>query len=205
MLITIQFESYILMTDRHQRHSLLFIRHGETTSNANRVASGGDSEPSLTDAGRCQIYEAVEILKHLDEIPASIICSANKRSIESANILQECFEASIASDALFNERSLGEWNNVSLDIVNPMLAADKTPRNGESRAEFKERFWSAMHRYRKSILNNRTIIVGSRGTARILLETVNAEKASLFQNGQLLKISLSDAESFEVVDIKYLN
>ena len=193
------------MTDSQKNSSFLFIRHGETTSNANRVASGGDVEPSLTETGRQQIYEAANTLKCIGDTPDLIICSANSRSIESAEILQECFDTEIKSDRFLNERSLGEWNNVSLDIVNPMLAADETPKNGETRAEFRKRFWRALNEHKDSFLNNQTIIVGSRGTARILLETTNEKNAAFFQNGHLMKVSIEVSNQIEVVGFTYLN
>ena len=193
------------MNDDPILHSFLLIRHGETTANADKVASGGDADPSLTENGRQQIREAANILRRIGEVPDFIICSANHRSIESAEILQEYFEAPIESDPLFNERSLGEWNNVSLDIVNPMLVAGETPKDGESRAEFKKRFWRAMNEHKESILNNQAIIVGSRGTARILLELADDRNAAYFPNGNLLKISIAISSRFEVVDIDYLN
>ena len=183
----------------------MLVRHGETTANAKNVASGGDSDPSLTETGCQQIYKVADRLKQMGDIPATIICSENSRSKDSAEILKECFGADITVDAEFNERSLGVWNNVSLEIVNPMLVAGETPENGESRAEFKERFFRAIDRHLSTLLDNSTIIVGSRGTARILLEMANKENAAFFSNGRLMQVSIENSDQFRVIDINYLD
>ena len=185
--------------------SFIFVRHGETTANAMQIASGGDSESSLTELGREQIYSATGILKRISEIPDSIVCSMNGRSIESAEILHEIFGAKITRNPLLNERKLGEWNNVDIKEVNPMLLAGKTPQNGESRVEFRERFFRGLNQHHQLLLNNRTIVVGSRGTARLLLEIANKENAAFFPNGSLLRVSIANSNQFNLVDIEYLN
>ena len=193
------------MLENHNIRRFLLVRHGETTANATNVASGGDSDPDLTEAGIQQIYTVADRLKRMGEIPTTIISSKNSRSLHSAEILKECLGADITVDAEFNERSLGVWNDVSLDIVNPMLVAGETPENGESRAEFKERFFRAIDRHLSTLLNNSTIIVGSRGTARILLELANKENAAFFANGRLMRVTIENSDQFKVIDIDYLD
>lgn len=185
--------------------SFMFIRHGETTANEMQVASGGDSEPSLTDLGRKQIYAATNTLKRIGEIPESIICSVNHRSVESAEILREILGGDITRNPLLNERKLGDWNNVDINKVNPILIAGETPRNGESRAEFRERFFRGLNQHHELLLNHRTIIVGSRGTARLLLEMANEENAAFFPNGNLLRVSILNSSQFKLVDIEYID
>ncbi len=185
--------------------SFIFIRHGETIANAMQIASGGDSESSLTEHGREQIYAAAGILKRIREIPDSIVCSMNGRSIESAEILSEMFGANITRDPLLNERKLGEWNKLHIKEVNPMMLAGETPRNGESRVEFKERFFRGLNQHHQLLLNHRTIVVGSRGTARLLLEKADKENAAFFPNGNLLRVSIANSNQFKLIDIEYLN
>ena len=193
------------MPENNNIRRFLLVRHGETTANAMNVASGGDNDPDLTEAGVQQIYTVADRLKRLGAIPTVIICSENSRSQHSAEILKECFRADITVDSEFNERSLGVWNNVSLEIVNPMLVAGETPEDGESRAEFKERFYRAIDRHLSTLLNHSTIIVGSRGTARILLEMADKENAAFFANGRLMQVSIENSDQFRVIDVDYLD
>ncbi len=185
--------------------SFIFIRHGETTANELQVASGGDSEPSLTEFGRKQIYAAVDTLIRISEVPDTIVCSENCRSIESAEILRENFGGEITRNPLLNERMLGDWNNVDINEVNPMLIAGETPRNGESRAEFRKRFFRGFDQIHELLVNHRSIVVGSRGTARLLLEMANKENAAFFPNGKLLRVSIVNSNQFELVDIEYID
>ncbi len=185
--------------------SFIFIRHGETTANEMQVASGGDSEPSLTEFGRKQIYTAADTLNRINEVPDEIVCSENFRSIESAKILRKVFGGEITRNPLLNERKLGVWNNVDISEVNPMLIAGETPQNGESRAEFRERFFRGLSQHHELLLNHRIIIVGSRGTARLLLELANKENAAFFPNGNLLRVTIANSSQFELVDIEYIN
>lgn len=185
--------------------SFIFIRHGETTANEMRVISGGDSEPSLTEFGRRQIYAAADTLKRISEVPDVIVCSVNNRSVESAEILRKKLGGDIIRDPLLNERKLGDWNNKDVSEVNPMMLAGETPRNGESRAEFRERFFRGLNRYHELLLNHRTIVVGSRGSARLLLEMADRENAAFFPNGNLLRISIVNSSQFELVDIENID
>ncbi len=185
--------------------SFMFVRHGETTANEMQVASGGDSEPTLTEFGRKQIYAAADTLNRISEVPVAIVCSENIRSIESAEILREVLGGDITRNPLLNERKLGVWNNVDINEVNPMLIAGETPQNGESRAEFRERFFRGLIQHHELLLNHRTIVVGSRGTARLLLEMANKENAAFFPNGNLLRVLIVNSSRFELVDIEYID
>ena len=100
----------------------------------------------------------------------------------------------------FKERLLGDWNEISSSIINPKLKAGETPPNGESRAEFEARILGSMTKISAHFLGL-TLLIGSRGVARIFLESVNAKDAMNFPNGRLLKISLADSEKFKIVRI----
>ena len=185
--------------------SFVLVRHGETTANAAQVASGSDSDPDLTPHGRQQMYAGAEVLKRHGEIPETILCSANKRSVESANILHECFGAPITTDSKLNERRLGEWNHMRLETVNPMMVRGDTPRGGESRPEFRKRFLGGLAKHHQTILNSRVAFVGSRGTARLVLEMVNAENAAFFPNGGIIRVTIANTDRLEVIGANYLS
>ncbi|MDE0309271.1 MAG: phosphoglycerate mutase family protein [Acidiferrobacterales bacterium] len=184
--------------------SFLFIRHGETIANRMQVASGGDSESALTEFGRNQIFQATDVLRQIGEAPDTIICSTNQRSIETAEILCEAFKGQITSFPLLRERKLGVWNNQSSDVVNPLLMAGETPENGESKDEFRSRFLLGLNQVHDLLLNHRSIIVGSRGTARILLEMADDDDAANFPNGRMLRVSLVQSDQFELAGIDYI-
>lgn len=181
----------------HQTRQLIFLRHGQTSANLLNVASGGETNPKLTELGCTQAHLAAQALIHHQIKPSLILTSPLARNVKTAEIINEYFHLDCIVEDALTERLLGEWNHVSSDIVNPKLIAGQTPPNGESAEEFRTRivnFLSAQ----SSLYSNLPLIIGSRGIARILLEMVQAKNAHLFPNGKLLKITLADSEDFQV-------
>ena len=182
-----------------------FIRHGQTTSNEQNIASGGDSDPSLTEWGRSQARKIGEFLKSLENGPGMIITSANRRTIETAQILNQNLQLPTECVPLLNERRLGDWNNVSSDIVNVKLAEGETPLNGESKPDFHHRIMCALKQQHGTLTTRKPLVVGSRGVARVLLEMSNEENAANLPNGRLLKMSLGESADFSITNVEYLN
>ncbi len=182
---------------------LIFMRHGQTSSNLLNIASGGDANPKLTELGCAQAHEAAQTLIRHQISPSLILTSPSARNIETAEIINEYFHLDCIIVNALKERLLGEWNNVSSDIVNPKLIAGKTPPNGESKEEFRIRVVNCLAA-QSSFYVGLPLLIGSRGIARILLEMTLSKNAHHFPNGKLLKITLSDAEDFQIKTIDLL-
>ncbi len=183
----------------------MFLRHGETRSNYLGVACGGDCVMPLVDTGRQQIREAALMMSEFGFVPQLIFTAGLKRTRESAEIIQAELNpnAEILIDSDINERSLGQWNGQSHRIINPLLAAGKTPENGESRAEFRSRVMRFFNRQIHQFAHW-PLIIGSRGNARLLLEMVKDPDAANLSNGKMLKVNLAQSSMFEVTRIDRL-
>jgi len=191
------------MTESKAYRTLIFMRHGETISNTQMVASGGEENPRLTQAGYLQATSAIEILKDNSLQPGVIITSDRMRTMHTARVLVKHFKVELKLNDDLNERMLGDWNGVKHNIVNPMLAAGKTPPNGESRAEFRARTIQALNNC-MNYIDQTPMVIGSRGTARILLQFVGDPNAAGFPNGGILKVEVADADRFDVLGVEYL-
>ena len=191
------------MADAKNHQSLLFMRHGETLANINFVASGGDRNPELTESGIAQAELVIVKLRLHSLIPHVIITSPSKRTMTTAQIISGQLNLDIVLEPLLNERLLGDWNDVSSDIINPLLAAGDTPPNGESRPEFRKRTLQGLRNH-VELFQHMPLFIGSRGTARILLEMVAEEDPLNFPNGAIFKAKLADSEEFGIVHIKHI-
>ena len=116
----------------HQTRQFIFLRHGQTNANLLNIASGGDTDPKLTELGCVQAHKAAQSLIHHQIKPSLILTSPLARNIETAEIVNEYFHLDCIIDNALTERFLGDWNHVSSDIVNPKLSAGHTPPDGES-------------------------------------------------------------------------
>ena len=179
------------------------MRHGQTSANLLNIASGGDANPKLTELGCAQAHEAAQTLIRHQISPSLILTSPSARNIKTAEIINEYFHLDCIIVNALKERLLGEWNDVSSDIVNPKLLAGETPPNGESKEEFRIRVVKCLTA-QTSFYSALPLLIGSRGIARILLEMAFAKNAHHFPNGKLLKITLSDAEDFQIKTIDLL-
>ena len=179
------------------------MRHGETLANFKFVASGGDRNPELTESGIAQAELAVVKLRRHSLIPHVVITSPSKRTIATAQIISGRLNLEIVVEPLINERLLGDWNDVSSEIINPLLAAGDAPPNGESRPDFRKRTLQGFRNHAK-IFQHMPLLIGSRGTARILLEMVPNEDPLNFPNGAIFKAKLADSEELGIVQIKHI-
>ena len=181
------------------------MRHGETAANHNQICCGGDREMPMIDSGRQQVRTAAEVLRSHQLIPQLIITGDLRRTVESAQIMQNELNpaAQILIDQDLNERHLGDWNGQSHTVINPIMIAGETPNGGESRAEFRSRMNRSLNRQLKHF-SNWPLVIGSRGNARILLQAIQDPDAAFFPNGRLLKVEIADLGEFTVQNIERL-
>ncbi len=182
-----------------------FLRHGETTSNALQISSGGEQDPDLTQLGCEQSLEVGKILQEVVPLPGLIVCSPLKRTTHTAEIVNQRFGLEFLLVEKFIERKLGDWNDQSSEITDPLLFSGQTPPNGESKAEFRTRVFAGFQEL-TDVLPRWPLIVASRGIARVLLEHTGYPQEVNFPNGGLLRLELSkNVKQFEVSKIERLN
>ncbi len=191
------------MSNPKAERTMLFMRHGETTSNVKYIASGGDRDPPLTDRGQQQAVEAIEMLERHGELPDVIVTSPLKRAADTAAAVSAHFNLKVSYDHNLRERMLGDWNGQSSSIINPLLKQGDTPPNGESRPEFRKRSLEGLQQ--ASLRGQRPLVIASRGTARILLEIINHSDPLNFPNGGIMRILINESNSLEAAQIDILS
>ena len=188
---------------KHPTPGLFFARHGQSTANRNEVSSGGDSDPELTALGREQARGLAHILLRQDRLPGLIISSPLKRTLTTAHIINEMLNIEIRIEESLIERALGDWNGQSSSITNRLLRAGHNPPNGESANRFHHRITNAFRGF-SSQYEQWPLIIGSRGTARVMLEGTDYMPYRHMPNGALVFIKLSTADAFQIAGIDRL-
>ena len=99
-------------------------------------------------------------------------------------------------EADFAERRLGGWNLLPLERTQPWFDARLTPPGGESDDEFLIRVAHALRRL-KPRLEERPLIVGSRGVGRVLGELVGLPRRMMVGNAELAEFQLAELQCLE--------
>lgn len=141
-------------TRSDMKQTLLFIRHGESTWNAERILPGQLPGIPLNDRGREQ---AVRLAESLCDIPLSaIISSPLERASETAEIVAHGRGLSIQYDAELMDTNIGNWAGQKYDelpktdpawkayVQNPTVA----PEGVETFPEVQQRALAAVDRWR---------------------------------------------------------
>lgn len=116
----------------------LFVRHGESEANAEKVI-GGSRDVPLTDRGRQEAADAANQLAN--ETIGSIIASPMLRTWETAEIIAASINCEdVQPIAGITERRYGEWEGQPKDLFD---RAQK-PVGGESPDEFNARTIEAL-------------------------------------------------------------
>ena len=181
------------MTDEAPDSGFLFVRHGQTVANRDRVRSGAESDTHLTELGREQARIAGLTLQRLGAAPGLILTSPLSRTIETAEILNTWFGLEIRTEPGLIERRLGAWNGRSVEETQAPLAAGETPPGGESDAVFRARVLAAF-RGLAPLCARWPLIVSSRGVARILMEQAGRGDAATLANGAILRVTLAGTD-----------
>ena len=171
--------------------SLRFVRHGATAANEARVRCGGDLDPPLTELGRRQSAEAALMVVRRADPVGLIVTSALRRSRETAAIIAASLPGvAVIVEPAFNERHLGAWNLLPIDLTQPWLESRCTPPGGESDAEFNDRIACGVRRI-KAHLPERPLLVGSKGVARVMGELVDWPHRLELANGEVTEFEFS--------------
>jgi probable phosphoglycerate mutase len=121
-----------------------FLRHGETDWNAKNLSQGNVEVP-LNDAGRAQARAAATKLQRRGI--KTIISSPLGRAEETARIIAEILDLSVAIDAGLREASYGEHEGQAMaGWYEQWIEGSHIPRGGESFAALRLRAIEAMNR-----------------------------------------------------------
>ncbi len=184
----------------------IFLRHGQTTSNALKVSSGGDRNPPLTEVGIKQAESAYRIMAEFGIKPSLILAAPLMRTENTARLISERMggvELRLIPSLV--ERSLGEWNDQCSKDTNVRLSAGETPPGGESKESFRQRIMAGFQNDLLPLCAHWPLLVSSRGVARVLLESAGLDNAGNFPNGGLARLTLRNLARFEAVHTELLN
>ncbi|MEX2520883.1 MAG: histidine phosphatase family protein [Paracoccaceae bacterium] len=126
------------------QHRFHFLRHGETTWNAEGRTQGQLDAP-LSDLGRRQAATAARILA--DEPISRIVSSPLSRARHTAEAVAAATGATLDVDDELMECHLGELQGQSRgEFVKDYFSGRWSPKEGESFAVFAARAWAALMR-----------------------------------------------------------
>jgi probable phosphoglycerate mutase len=170
---------------------LTFVRHGATAPNLAEMRCGGDFDVALTEIGRHQAGIVAQRIRAL-RIPVGLIVTSNlRRTRETAEIIGRLLPGiELMVEPAFAERRLGAWNMRPIADTQAELAAGVTPPGGESNEEFSERIARAVERL-LARLEQRPLLVGSKGVARVLCELLGLCDRRGIANGEAVHFDFS--------------
>ncbi len=182
----------------------VFVRHGETDLNIKKLVQGGDSDPSLNDAGIAQAKALAATLKK--QKFDAVISSDLKRAKETADIL--CKALSLPYGGAYsdlNERNVGVWSErPAADVLaeyptvlqgTGVVFHHHTPKNGESLSHFLDRLSRAYEMILHEYAGKRILIVthgGSIRGMRAMADNLSFQDAAatFVPNGESIALSL---------------
>lgn len=180
---------------RPHQHFLRFVRHGATMPNVAGLACGGDLDAALIDAGREQAAAIGARMAQAEPPVRLIVTSDLRRTRETAAIVAQSLPGvEVLVEPAFGERLLGEWNLRPTDKTRPWLASGLPPPGGESEEAFVSRIDGAV-RGLWPLLEQRPLLVGSRGVARAIGVLLDMPGRVDLANGALIEFDLSSFEN----------
>ncbi|MFW2382044.1 MAG: histidine phosphatase family protein [Acidimicrobiales bacterium] len=150
--------------------SLLLVRHGQSTWNAERRWQG-QADPPLSEFGRDQARRAAQTLHSVAESIDVVVSSPQLRAAETADILLAHTPSlfgveSVERDRDLRERSVGPWSGLTkLDIEEQYpgyLASDQRPAGFELDDSLFERVSRSLRRIGTNY-SDRTVLVVCHG------------------------------------------
>ena len=167
----------------HAAPGFWFLRHGETDFNRRGLRCGGDADVPLSAHGEDQMRAVAPQIGALGIVV--IVSSGLQRARRSALIISSMLGGiPILTQPLFNERSLGAWNGRPYAETEALLRAGATPPGGEAEAQFRQRI---MRGVAGLSLAQNTLVVSSKGVARILDDWLGGGIVRHVANGELIR------------------
>lgn len=124
--------------------SFYMVRHGETTTNLEKIATG-QMDVDLTGSGKHQAEQCRNILSSIGLKPDVILCSGLIRTKQTADIINQVLGCPLYHRPELNEQNYGDWEGKHWDIILPEIEKyGENPPNGENQLEFYARVNSAI-------------------------------------------------------------
>ncbi len=180
-----------------------FARHGESTYNRQGITSGGDCNPGLTRFGIGQAKGIARTLGDCEVLPGMIITSPSMRNVETARIISQALDLDVRIESTLMERFLGEWNGQSRELTASLLKQGVMPPNGENAQHFSKRILDAFQLLSR-FFDRWPLIIGSRGSSRILLQELAGSTQAYLDNGEIVLVQMSTPMEFHNLDLHRL-
>jgi alpha-ribazole phosphatase/probable phosphoglycerate mutase len=156
--------------------NLMMVRHGEISSNINKVYAGKSKEP-LTERGVRQAEEVSEKLKKYEVY--ALYSSPIRRALQTAQIIGEGIGMDIIVDDAFREMEMGPWEGLSeIDVAQKYSeewntwkispAELRLPRR-ETLEELLKRVLTGIRRINQGVESRNIVIVTHVAIIRVLL------------------------------------
>jgi probable phosphoglycerate mutase len=126
-----------------------FVRHGQTSANAQHLLAGSGLDHPLTPEGHQQAERLAKAIRKAIPHPIHrLVCSGMTRTRETAKYLADHLALPLELDNEFREWHLGEWEGKLFTEYAHLLLGDGEPATGEARKVFYsrvERAWKSVH------------------------------------------------------------
>lgn len=173
-----------------------FIRHAPTANNIKKIRCGGDIDIPLIENFEPYLKEALVRIKEISI--NKIHTSPLLRTTHTAKFIAQQLSknTTITIDDRLTERSLGKLNFLDIQATQEIIRNPPISYDVEDNKIFQDRVIDYVNELRKiePYNLNKTLVVSSKGIARILTETLKFEvlngETDVYANCQLIKIFL---------------
>lgn len=163
-----------------EKTEILFLRHGETDLNSQKILQGGRENPSINQKGRTQVEVQIEKIKVFN--PDVIIASPLLRAKESAEIISKVLGKDVIIDERLMERDFGDYTNLPFAEVrkkanvaqHQMIHFQDIP-NGESFEAISKRLKNLFDDIEAQYKGKKVLLVAHGGVLRVLRHTEKKE------------------------------
>lgn len=173
--------------------SFYVIRHGQSTLNADKMISGGKTNPDLTELGISQAQQAGILFSKLTPLPTRIIVSSLKRTHDTA--FHVVGHRNYIKEEDLNERYLGDLDGT--------ISEEEQKQRGvlpgeEAAKDHYERVIKVLNRYLAE--DDLTLFVCHGGTIRRILEAANLTGSVAVDNARIYYF-MPENEGWRVTEI----
>lgn len=174
-----------------------FIRHAPTLNNLKNIRCGGDVDLPLIEDFQKYIEDSLHEIKKASI--SKIYTSPLIRTTSTAAFIAQHLTTNpiISTDNRIKERALGKLNFLDINATQEILRNPPAEYDVEDNCIFQERVIDFINQIKEIECNtlNTTLIVSSKGIARVLTEHFEYEKVNggndIYANCQLIKFFIN--------------
>ncbi len=172
--------------------SFYMVRHGETTTNLDKIATG-QMDVLLTPKGIEQAEKCRKVIDAHSIHPDIILCSGLQRTKQTAEIINKEIKSPLHQHSELNEQSYGDWEGQEwADVHLEIEKYGENPINGETKIEFIERIVSAFEKLLCHYDEETILFVTHAGVFEALLSKYKYRHEKI-KNGVLYYIQFSES------------